>query len=207
MNIKNYIPKKVKKYIKQHKKNRINKHKYVPPVDNGEIRLNLGCGDKLLSGYINIDIAPSRKGIKPDKIMDLKHLDYCDNSIDEILSIHVIEHFYYWEAENLVKEWQRVLKNNGRIIIECPNILFAAKMLSKNPKQININKKTDQMTLWPLYGDPSWQDPLMCHKWGYTPDTLKHLLESAGFQGIKKMPALFKKREPRDMRIIAYKKK
>ena len=32
------------------------------------VRLNLGCGDKILDGYINVDIVDERAGNKPDII-------------------------------------------------------------------------------------------------------------------------------------------
>ena len=32
--------------------------------------LNLGCGDKIIPGYINIDAAVSRAGLKPDIVAD-----------------------------------------------------------------------------------------------------------------------------------------
>jgi len=59
------------------------------------------------------------------------------------------------------------------------------------------------MSMWPLYGDPSWRDPLMMHKWLYTPQSLAELLHEAGFVNIKQVPAQFKMREPRDMRLVA----
>ena len=59
------------------------------------IRLNLGCGDKILENYINVDVASERKGKKPDVISDIRKLTFDDNYADEILSVHVIEHFSY----------------------------------------------------------------------------------------------------------------
>jgi predicted SAM-dependent methyltransferase len=56
------------------------------------IKLNLGCGDKILPGYINVDVASERKGKKPDVISDIRKLTFDDNYADEILSVHVIEH-------------------------------------------------------------------------------------------------------------------
>jgi predicted SAM-dependent methyltransferase len=57
-------------------------------------KLNLGCGDKILPGYVNVDVAASRCGLKPDVLCDLHRLTpFEDNTVDEILSVHVVEHF------------------------------------------------------------------------------------------------------------------
>lgn len=181
-------------------------HAVISAVDDpfraGEIRLNLGCGDKKLPGYINVDYAPSRKGITPDVMVDLRKLTFLDATVDEILSVHVIEHFYYWEAKELLNEWARVLKSGGRLVLECPNILSAAQALLDNPDGAAGPGKEGSMSMWALYGDPNWSDPLMCHKWGYTPRSLIQLLESVGFRDVHQEPAQFKKREPRDMRVV-----
>ena len=61
---------------------------------NKLVKLNLGCGDKILKGYINIDTASSRLDKKPDVIADIRNLRKIKTSIaDEILAVHVIEHF------------------------------------------------------------------------------------------------------------------
>lgn len=180
--------------------------KWAPPPDDGSKRLNLGCGDKILKGYINVDFAESRKGNKPDVIADLRSLDFGEAYADEILAVHVIEHFYPWEAEDLLKHWKDVLKPSGLIVLECPNILTAAQMLLKNPEiAARASGKDGQMAMWPLYGDPSWRDPLMCHRWGYTPTTLIELLQKCGFKNVRQEPALFKKQDPRDMRVVGEK--
>lgn len=168
------------------------------------MKLNLGCGDKLLPGYINVDAATSRAGKTPDLIADLRDLKKLKTAIaDEILAIHVIEHFYYWEVVSLLEGWRRVLKPGGKLILECPNLLFACQMIVQDPGLRSRSGKEGQMSMWPLYGDPSWRDPLMCHKWGYTPQSLMDVLEQAGFVEACQEPAQFKLREPRDMRITA----
>lgn len=177
--------------------------KFIPPTD-GKTRLNLGCGDKVLEGFINVDVAPARKGNEPDIISDIKNLSVIeDNYADEVMAIHVVEHFYYWEVFDLLKEWKRVLKPGGKIILECPNILHAAKMLLKNPSE--ATSSTAAASMWVMYGDPGWKDPLMCHRWGYSPDSLKKVLEEVGFKDVMQERAIFKKREPRDMRITGIK--
>ncbi|MDX1811636.1 MAG: hypothetical protein R3240_06785 [Gammaproteobacteria bacterium] len=55
------------------------------------VKLNLGCGDKILPGYVNVDVVPARAGNQPDVICDLHDLSvFENNSADEILSVHVI---------------------------------------------------------------------------------------------------------------------
>ena len=56
-----------------------------------------------------------------------------------------------------------------------------------------------------FYGDPSWKDPLMCHRWGWTPATLKQALEKCGLIDVKEDEALFKRGRPRDMRVVGTK--
>lgn len=169
------------------------------------IRLNLGCGDKILPGYINVDVAPSRKGYKPDIQCDLRQLHCPDHYADEVMAIHVIEHFYYWEAEPLLREWLRVLKPGGKLILECPNLISACTEFLKSPDTAALPDINGKQTMWVFYGDPIWQDPLMCHRWAYTPASLGRLLMQTGFVNVRQEPAQFKMKEPRDMRVVGEK--
>ena len=172
-----------------------------------QVRLNLGCGDKILDGYINVDVAPNRAGKSPDVLCDLRELDACftENSVDEILAVHVIEHFWRWEVEDILRGWVRVLKPGGLLIIECPNLLSACEALLADPQTAAQADARGRMSMWVFYGDPAWEDPLMCHRWGYTPSSLCALLERIGLVNVRQEPAQFKMREPRDMRIVGIK--
>jgi len=176
-------------------------------TDSMAVRLNLGCGDKILEGYVNVDVAPSRAGKAPDVLCDLRDLgsNFAYDSADEILSVHVIEHFWRWEVEDLLRGWVRVLKPGGRLILECPNLLSACQTLLDAPEEAAQADARGRMSMWVFYGDPAWRDPLMCHRWGYTPTSLSTLLESIGLVNVRQEPARFKMREPRDMRIVGEK--
>ena len=52
---------------------------------------------------------------------------------------------------------------------------------------------------------PAWHDPLMVHRWGYTPHRLAALMDEVGLAELRQEPAQFKLREPRDMRIVGEK--
>ena len=170
------------------------------------LRLNLGCGDKILPDYVNVDVAEASAGLKPDVICDLHELTpFADNSADEILSVHVVEHFWRWEIVAVLREWTRVLKPGALLIIECPNLLSACRTFLEDPDQYSRMDRSGQRTMWVFYGDPTWKDPLMNHRWGYTPDSLKALLMEAGLANVRQEAAQFKLREPHDMRLIGNK--
>jgi len=169
------------------------------------VLINAGCGDKILKGYINVDVAPSRRGFKPDVICDLHKLTFDDASADEILSVHVVEHFWRWEVADILREWARVLKAGGKMVLECPNLRSACERFLSDPLAYSSPGKEGQRTMWVFYGDPSWRDPLMVHRWGYTPESLASLMAEVGLVNIRQEPAQFKLREPRDMRIVGEK--
>lgn len=168
------------------------------------MRLNLGCGDKILPGYVNVDLVDERAGRKPDVQCDIRNLRvFQDNSADEILSVHVIEHFYKWESLPVLKEWVRVLKPGGVMVIETPDLINACRELLNDPEK---NARDDAyMTMWVFYGDPKWRDPLMCHRWLYTPQSLAELMAEAGLKNIRREPSQYKRRDPRDMRMVGEK--
>lgn len=169
-------------------------------------RLNLGCGNHPLDGYLNIDVLCKRAGVRPDLVCDIRKLSiFPCNFAQEILSVHVVEHFHRWEIEKVLQEWIRVLRPGGRLIIECPNLLSACRALLQDPTGAAASGAEGRSTMWVLYGDPAWEDPLMCHRWGYTPGSLTDLLLQCGLEDARQEPAQFKMREPRDMRITARK--
>ena len=174
----------------------------LPAPEDGPVRLNLGCGDVPLTGYINVDVAAERAGRQPDVCCDIRDLSaFPDGYADEVMAIHVIEHFYRWEVVDLLKEWVRVLKPGGRLVLECPNLLAACEELLKNPELASRPDQAGQRSMWCLYGDPAWQDPLMCHRWLYTPQSLAQVMHEAGLRELAQKPPVFKAGHPRDMRV------
>ena len=85
-------------------------------------KLNLGCGSKLLTGYTNVD---KFNLYKPDLVHDLEIFPYPfkDNSIDEIILSHVLEHIGQVPDvfNSIIKELYRICKNDSIINISVPH--------------------------------------------------------------------------------------
>lgn len=158
----------------------------------------------MLPGYTNVDFADNHSKVKPDVACDLHRLPFPDGSVDEILSVHVLEHFWRWEVRGVLREWIRVLKPGGKMVLELPDLMEACKRIVEGPEKFgDLNGHRD---MWVLYGDPKWEDPYMVHRWGYTPATLGALMAECGLKNITREQPQFKLGHPRDMRLVGINK-
>jgi predicted SAM-dependent methyltransferase len=142
----------------------------MEPFVKGMKALNLGCGDRLLDGYVNVD----KFNKKADVIADAKFLPFKNNSFDIVDNCHVIEHFGYYEGWECIKEWNRVLKIGGKLCIETPELVSLCKRLVELEEKDRLNCCTL------LFG----QDYFLgqAHKFLYTEYQLKSTMEMFGFR-------------------------
>jgi len=135
--------------------------------------LHLGCGSNQMPGAINIDVVESKA---TDLVMDLKEkLPYTDNTIDSIHAHHFIEHFIPNEFLVMLKDWHRVLKPGGRIVLSLPDVGTAMEEIAQG------NTHPDYMKC--VYGDPNL--PFHSHKWGWKRNTLQEFIAQINFKDIK----------------------
>jgi predicted SAM-dependent methyltransferase len=100
-------------------------------MDN-KLKLHLGCGDKILPDFINIDIQ-DYPGV--DKVTSVSRLDdYADKSVDLIYACHILEHFKKNETLAVVKEWHRVLKIGGILRVCVPDFRAITEVYLKHKK-------------------------------------------------------------------------
>lgn len=116
------------------------------------VNINIGCGTRLVKGYINFDNSFSVKLSKiPSlfikmmylfKLLAPQHYDFikflkknsvkfCDaryriplnnETVENVYSSHTLEHLRYHDADMFLKECHRVLKNGGGIRLVVPNL-------------------------------------------------------------------------------------
>lgn len=162
------------------------------------LKLNLCCGNKHLEGFVNIDFPDSWHDKAPDIALDLSQpLPFDDASICELHCYHGFEHFYRFEADDILLDWARVLKQGGLMVLELPCLdkiigIFNAAIRCGNPPP-------DHLTMGGLYGDLSQRSKAMSHRWCYSVGELSEMMEGLGLMVERKPPQTHQ--PVRDMRL------
>lgn len=170
------------------------------------MKLHIGCGKRIIDGWVNCDIVANPEGPRaPDILCDGKDIPLDDGVADVVMAIHNFEHYYRWECDEVIREWRRILKVGGRLILELPDLIKCCQNVIDGVKK--GGKHPDQLGRWGLYGDPRTKDKYMCHPWGWAPSELMAFLEANGFKDARHLPTEFHPagRKNRDMRIEAVK--
>lgn len=144
-----------------------------------KLKLNLGCGDRKLYGFINIDI---RNELNPDVCMDVTEVSTkWMNEVDLIYACHVLEHFPFKTNEkskktykNVLVDWYKSLKIDGILRLAVPNLKKACEYFIEFGKIDPIRSM--------FWGGQKYEYDI--HYYGWSFDTLKKDLEEIGFKDI-----------------------
>jgi predicted SAM-dependent methyltransferase len=144
------------------------------------MKLHLGCGERHLPGYINIDYCPDEHTVQTrsvaDEHADILSLRYGAGSVEEIRLHHVFEHFTRPVACALLTCWRQWLNEGGRLHIETPDFERSAR-LALNPFAGPGRKA---VALRHIFG--SHEAPWAVHCQGYDAKLLRRLLRHFGFR-------------------------
>jgi len=138
------------------------------------MKLHLGCYEKKIHGFINVDI---REEVNPDVIDDVFELtNFKEESADLIYVCHVLEHASYEEADKAFKRWFKILKKGGVLRIAVPDMQSVFE-------HYIFHKDLDTLRAF-IYG--SQKHDYDFHKCGWDETSLTNKLSEIGFLKVEK---------------------
>lgn len=169
----------------------------IPDINDKLVKLNIGSFTNMIHySWQNIDILDlndfaQQNGYIFRQLDITKKLPYDDNSVDIIISSHLLEHLNRGEGEKFLNECLRILKpysnspNSGIIRLTIPDTrLITEKYLKENIKEYRwINKEVEQSK---DDSDALFTLLISGHKTAYDEYSTIKLLEKIGFTDTEK---------------------
>lgn len=152
------------------------------------IYAHVGCGPQIYDGFINIDKYHNEdKRVLP---CCMSELPFSDSYLDGIVSNHSLEHLNYRDAQKALYEWNRVLKNGGKLYLTIPDLEEICRLII-SPDVSFVDKH-----YWYIYTMFGYQakggtepndleqpdDPGQHHRCGFTAQSINYFLQCAGFK-------------------------
>lgn len=168
------------------------------------LKLHIGCADKKLDGFINIDVRKTNATDIVAPAWDIS--DIKNNSVDVIYTRHMLEHLDPNDARLALNHWFDLLKDDGILHLIVPDIEFHAKQLLGLVKANRFENQVEHA----FAGFWGWRDETRggsredAHKWGYTQNTLFEELKKAEFDAFARINQ-GKDSEPWHLNIVATK--
>jgi predicted SAM-dependent methyltransferase len=164
------------------------------------LKLHLGCGDKVLLGWLNIDMR-KRPGVAVMRLpKGLRR--FPDQSVSFVYSAHMLEHLDYPdEALALARELRRILVPGGAVRFVVPGIERIIRAYAADDKSFFEHQREHhpascetnlEHLMYALQQDGD-------HKYGYDFETAKKLLTAAGFSRV--VDSEFNQSEFQELRV------
>ena len=143
------------------------------------IKLNLGCGDRKLHGFVNVD---ARDDLNPDVVWDVTRIHEKFYEVDLIYACHVLEHFptqpFEYQSrtwKDVLESWHTALKEGGILRLSVPDIKAACEyyILTNDFEAVRAF----------FYGGQKYDFDFHYHGWSQ--DTLEKALLEIGFKEVR----------------------
>jgi len=135
------------------------------------LKLNLGCGNKTLPGFVNIDRFNNSGNV--DINADVRDLPFTSKSIGEVHAYHLLEHMGIHEIYFVLEEWKRVLVDEGKLVLKLPNL----------EREVDIWLNASPETKWKevprIFGGQEYEGG--AHLCGFNLESLRWFLEQFYF--------------------------
>ncbi|HED37758.1 MAG TPA: class I SAM-dependent methyltransferase [Ignavibacteria bacterium] len=99
-------------------------------MENKNVQIDIGCGKNRHKGFVGIDID---KEVNPDIVASALDLPFQNDSVDEVVSTHLVEHFIPEDAQQFFTEIYRVLKEGGEAKIKVDKDWYKKRLMAKDP--------------------------------------------------------------------------
>ncbi len=180
--------------------------------------LNVGCGYTNISQLksfnrvtwkeirLDIDIK-----VKPDVVGTLTDMSLIETgSVDAIYSSYNLDHIYAHEVPIALKEFYRVLNEDGIALVKCPDIQTVCELIAQDKLLEPLYEVKGWAPIYPIdiiYGNRQQiqsGNEYMAKKVGFTYSVLNNTFAEAGFKSRYggRMPAL-----GGELNIVAFKQK
>lgn len=138
------------------------------------VKLHLGCGNRIIKGFVNIDVNYHPNVDLVDNARYLRKFD--ENSVDLIYTSNTLEHLGRWEYMPALERWYTILKKGGVLRLSVPD--FEALC------EYYMETKDLETIYCALYAGQD--NPQNYHYWCWDFNTLKKDLEKVGFRNIRR---------------------
>ena len=172
------------------------------------MRLNIGCGNVPLEGWINIDkyYYPGSKYELTDqravdkwqehetsswRYGDATKLNFESDTFADVIMVHCLEHLDMGQGSRAIMEAHRVLKPGGTLEIEVPDLLKGCELMSKVHVTPDGDNRPWHRIMGLLYGTDGTDGEGQYHLCGYTQEYLRFKLDERGFKDIEEIPVGF----------------
>jgi SAM-dependent methyltransferase len=177
--------------------------------------LHVGCGQmtkaNTTAGFNNDDWREIRFDIDPDcapdiigTIVDMSNV--ADASFHAVYSAHNLEHVYPHEVQRVIREFARVLTDDGFVVLTCPDLQTVCEAVANDKllETIYVSPLGPIAPIDILFGHRaavSTGKLYMAHKCGFTFSVLTNLFAAGGFTSV------YGGRRPRhfDLWVLAFK--
>lgn len=122
--------------------------------ETDRVKLHLGCGDRHLEGWLNVDLVGS------DLNLDIARgrLPFRDASFETIITQHVIEHLTIEdELIPLLKECHRAMKPSAELWLATPDMEKIARSYVEQKNTDMVEDRKTRLPHWGLGAMPSQQ--------------------------------------------------
>ena len=158
----------------------IRRYKINKFLNMNPLKLNIGCGQVKLNGWVNIDIDPNA-----DLIVDVrKKLPFKNENVDFIYNEHLFEHLTFEEGKKFLHECHRCLKTSGVLRIATPDLDYVIAKYSGDWK----NQDWLTWAGFEFISSKGMMINISFRNWGhqylYNEEDLRNQLIQAGFKNV-----------------------